>query len=227
MRGQSARASHQLPSKLRGVFHELAFFAAVGIGIPLVLTAAPGKARLSAIVFASCVAACFGASALYHRPTWQPRARSWLARLDHAGIYLLIAGTYTPFCLLVLSRGWAVPVLTIIWTGATAAILLKLFWPGLPKRASAAIGLALGWVAVVAFTQLLKLPLAGLLLLLGGGLAYTLGERAVAAALDGAEMDEEVLAAFIRGDEAVTLVRVEPLDGSGCHICLSPPCQLH
>ena len=91
------------------------------------------------------------------------------------GIYLLIAGTYTPFCLLVLSRGWAMPVLTIIWTGATAAILLKLFWPGLPKRASAAIGLALGWVAVVAFTQLLKLPLPGLLLVLGGGLAYTLG----------------------------------------------------
>ena len=53
---------------------------------------------------------CFGASALYHRPTWQPRARSWLARLDHAGIYLLIAGTYTPFGLLVLSRGWAVAV---------------------------------------------------------------------------------------------------------------------
>ena len=157
-----AEAALRVKPKLRGVFHELAFFAAVGIGIPLVLTATPGKARLSAIVFASCVAACFGASALYHRPTWQPRARSWFARLDHAGIYLLIAGTYTPFCLLVLSRGWAVPELTIIWTG-------------LPKRASAAIGLALGWVAVVAFTQLLKLPTVGLLLLLGGGLAYTLG----------------------------------------------------
>ena len=159
-----AQAPLRVKPRLRGVFHELAFFAAVGVGIPLVLTRDAGKARLSAIVFASCVAACFGASALYHRPTWQPRARSWFARLDHAGIYLLIAGTYTPFCLLVLSRGWAVPVLTIIWTGATAAILLKLFWPGLPKRASAAIGLALGWVAVVAFTQLLKLPLAGLLL---------------------------------------------------------------
>jgi hemolysin III len=161
--------------KLRGVFHELAFFAAVGVGIPLAITAEPGKARLSAIVFASCVALCFGASALYHRPTWGPRARSWLARLDHAGIYLLIAGTYTPFGLLVLSRNWAIPVLTIIWTGSTAAILLKLFWPGLPKRASAAIGLALGWVAIAAFTQLLKLPLAGLLLVLAGGLAYTLG----------------------------------------------------
>lgn len=161
--------------KLRGVFHEIAFFVAVLLGIPLVISADPGKARLSAIVFASCVALCFGASALYHRPTWQPRARSWFARADHAGIYLLIAGTYTPFGLLVLSRGWAVPVLTIIWTGATAAILLKLFWPGLPKRASAAIGLSLGWVAIAAFTQLLKLPVAGLALLLAGGAAYTLG----------------------------------------------------
>ena len=128
-----AEALPRVKPRLRGVFHELAFFAAVGVGIPLALTAEPGKARLSAIVFASCVAVCFGASALYHRPTWQPRARSWLARLDHAGIYLLIAGTYTPFGLLVLSRGWAIPVLTIVWTGATAAILLKLFWPGLPE----------------------------------------------------------------------------------------------
>jgi hemolysin III len=75
----------------------------------------------------------------------------------------------------VLSRGWAIPILTIVWAGAGAAIALKLFWPGLPKRASAAIALGLGWVAVVAFTQLLKLPLAGLLLLLAGGIAYSLG----------------------------------------------------
>ncbi len=170
-----AEAPLRVKPRLRGVFHELAFFAAIGVGIPLALTAEPGKARLSAVVFGSCVVACFGASALYHIPTWQPRARSWLARLDHAGIYLLIAGTYTPFGLLVLSRGWAIPVLTIIWSGAVAAILLKLFWPGLPKAASAAIGLGLGWVAVVAFTQLLKLPVAGLLLVLAGGVAYTLG----------------------------------------------------
>ena len=95
------------------MIHEVGFFAAVGLGIPLVLTAHPGKARIAAIVFASCVAGCFGASALYHRPTWQPNVRGWLARLDHAGIYLLIAGTYTPFGLLVLSRDWAIPVLSI------------------------------------------------------------------------------------------------------------------
>src|SRR5258707_15288798 len=108
--------------RLRGVIHELGFFAAVGLGVPLVLTAHPGKARIAAIVFALCVAGCFGASALYHRPTWQPNVRGWLARLDHAGVYLLIAGTYTPFGLLVLSRDWAIPVLSIVWTGSLIAI---------------------------------------------------------------------------------------------------------
>jgi hemolysin III len=161
--------------RLRGVFHEIAFYVAVVVGIMLVVTAESGRARLSAIVFAACVAACFGFSALYHRPTWQPRARSWLARLDHAGIYLLIAGTYTPFGLLVLSHNWAVAVLSIVWTGAAAAILLKLFWPKTPKKLSAGIGLALGWVAVIAFTQFLKLPVPALVLIGVGGLAYSLG----------------------------------------------------
>jgi len=161
--------------KLRGAFHELGFYAALALGVPLVLTAEPGRARVAAAIFAACVAACFGASALYHRPTWKPRARSWFARLDHAGIYLLIAGTYTPFGLLVLSRGWAIPVLAIVWTGAAVAILTKLFWPGVPKRISAGIGLALGWVCVAAISQLLKLPVAGLVLLLAGGAAYSAG----------------------------------------------------
>jgi hemolysin III len=160
---------------LRGVFHEIAFYVAVVLGIALVLTAEPGRARLAAVVFAICVAACFGFSALYHRPTWQPRARSWFARLDHAGIYLLIAGTYTPFGLLVLSHNWAVVVLSIVWTGSLAAILLKLFWPATPKKLSAAIGLGLGWMAVVALTQFLKLP-GGALVLIGiGGAAYSVG----------------------------------------------------
>jgi hemolysin III len=157
------------------VLHEIGFFAAVGLGIPLVLTAEPGRARIAAIVFALSVAGCFGASALYHRPTWEPNVRSWLARLDHAGVYLLIAGTYTPFGLLVLSTGWAIPVLSIVWTGAIAAILLKLFWLNTPKWLSAVIGVSLGWVAIPAIGQLLKLETAALALLIAGGLMYTIG----------------------------------------------------
>jgi hemolysin III len=140
-----------------------------------VLTAEPGKARISAIVFTSCLAGCFGASALYHRPMWTPRVRSWLARLDHAGIYLLIAGTYTPFGLLVMSVAWAAPVLSIVWSGAAVAIALKLFWVRAPKWLSAAIGLTLGWVGAVAISQLLKVDLAGVLLVVAGGLLYSAG----------------------------------------------------
>jgi hemolysin III len=166
--------------RLRGAFHLLGFVIAIGLGIPLVLTADPGRARIAAIVFALCVAACFGASALYHRPTWPPKIRGRLARVDHAGVYLLIAGTYTPFCLLVLSTGWAVPVLSIVWGGAIAAIVVKLFWLRTPKWVSA-MGLALGWVAVVATSQLLKLDGVALGLVAAGGLMYTIGAVVYAA----------------------------------------------
>lgn len=168
-------AVSRVKPKLRGVFHELGFYAAVVFGLLLVLTADPGRARVSAIVFTSCLAGCFGASALYHRPMWTPRVRSWLARLDHAGIYLLIAGTYTPFGLLVMSAAWAAPVLSVVWSGAAVAIVLKLFWVRAPKWLSAVIGLTLGWVAVVAISQLLKVDLSGLLLVVAGGLLYSAG----------------------------------------------------
>jgi hemolysin III len=98
-----------------------------------------------------------------------------LARVDHAGVYLLIAGTYTPFGLLVMSAGWAAPVLSVVWGGAFMAIALKLFWVRAPKWLSAAIGLTLGWVGVVAISQLLKVQAAGVLLVAAGGLLYSAG----------------------------------------------------
>jgi hemolysin III len=168
-------AQRLVKPKLRGVFHEIGFYVAVATGVVLVVTAEPGKARTAAAIFASCVALCFGASALYHRPTWAPRARAWLARLDHAGIYFLIAGTYAPFGLIVMSRAWAIPILATVWGGALLAIVLKLFWVRAPKRLSAAIALALGWVAAAAFPQLLKLSTVGLLLVIAGGILYTAG----------------------------------------------------
>jgi hemolysin III len=160
---------------LRGVFHELGFYVALGTGFVLILSAEDGRPRAAAIVFAASVVSCFGASALYHRPTWTPPVRAWLARVDHAGIYLLIAGAYTPFAFLVMSRAWAVSVLAVVWGGAFLGILLKLFWVRAPKWLSAAIGLALGWVGAAAFSQLLKLELAGVLLVVGGGVLYTVG----------------------------------------------------
>jgi hemolysin III len=168
-------AVESVKPKLRGVLHELGFYAAIALGVPLVWTAEDGRARLAAAVFVGCLAGCFGASALYHRPTWTPRVRAWLARLDHAGVYLLIAGTYVPFGLLVMSPRWAVPVLSVVWSGALAAIVLKLFWVRAPKWLSAAIGLLLGWVGAVAFSQLLKVQLVGVLLVVAGGFLYSAG----------------------------------------------------
>ncbi len=168
-------APARVKPKLRGVFHEIAFYVALILAVPLVWLADAGRPRLAALVFASCVAACFGASALYHRPTWSPRARGWLSRLDHAGIYVLIAGTYTPIALLVLSGPLATAVLVVVWVGAGAATLVKLAWPQAPKWLSAVFGLALGWVGAVAVSQLFQLGAPGVTLLLAGGLLYSAG----------------------------------------------------
>jgi hemolysin III len=168
-------AQELVKPKLRGVFHELGFYAAAAVGVAVIVTAEPGRARMAGAIFASCVAFCFGASAVYHRPMWRPRPRAWLARLDHVGVYLLIAGSYAPFALIVLSRGWAVPVLAIVWGGALAAIILKLCWVQAPKWLSAAIGLALGWVGAVVFPQLLVLSPVAILLVAASGILFTAG----------------------------------------------------
>ena len=154
---------------------KIAFSASIGLGIALILSADGPRSLVASIVYAVSVALMFGASALYHRPTWTPRVRTRLARVDHAGIYLLIAGTYTAVGLLVFSTAWAATVLSIVWAGAVAAIAIKMFWVGAPKWLSAAIGIGLGWVGVVAFSQLLRIQVVGLLLLLAGGLLYTAG----------------------------------------------------
>ncbi len=142
----------------------------------MILGADGGRPRAAAATFAVSVVTCFGASALYHRVTWTPRVRLWMRRIDHAGVYLLIAGTYTPVSLLVLRGAWRPVVLTIVWGGAAAAIVLKFVWVGGPKWLAAAIGIALGWVAVIVLPQLAtRLDPAGLILLIVGGLAYTAG----------------------------------------------------
>jgi hemolysin III len=171
----AAVSAKRVKPRLRGVFHEAAFYVAAALVVPVLLTAPPGRARLAAAVFAICVVVCFGASALYHRPTWSPRVRCWLARLDHAGVYLLIAGTYTPFGLLVLSPGWAIPVLAIVWTGALAAIVLKFVWFDSPKWLSAVVALSLGWTGIAAIGELARVGAAGLALIAAGGALYTAG----------------------------------------------------
>jgi hemolysin III len=156
--------------------HQYAFFLSLVVGALLVGGAAGAREVVSASIYAGTVATMFGASALYNRVTWSPEWRPRIRQLDHSMIYLLIAGSYTPFGLLVLSGAWQVSVLTIVWSGVGAAITLSFVWIDAPKWLTACIGIALGWVAIVAMPLLVRgIGVVGALLVLGGGLFYTAG----------------------------------------------------
>src|SRR5262245_25703514 len=162
--------------RLRGLFHAGAFLAAVPLGVLLVLKADGSVERVAALVFAISVVTMFGASALYHSPNWTETPRRWLRRLDHLGIEGLIERTHTQLGLLVLDGPWRNVMLAIVWSGALAAIVLKLAWLDAPTWLSAVIGVALGWVGVVVAPLLVEeIGLGGMSLVLAGGLAYTAG----------------------------------------------------
>jgi hemolysin III len=161
---------------LRGVFHQVGFLVSLVVGTLLIVGADGNRQHVAAAVFAGAVAACFGASALYHRVTWTPRLRLWMRRVDHAGVYVLIAGTYTPVCLLVLTGAWRWSVLAIVWAGAGAAAVLKFIWVAAPKWLAAVIGITLGWAGVALLPQVAtRLNPAAVTLLGLGGLLYTAG----------------------------------------------------
>jgi hemolysin III len=156
--------------------HQYAFFVSLASGTLLVLLAATTRSAVAAAIYAASVSGLFGVSALYHRRTWTPPARRRMRRLDHAMIFLLIAGTYTPVGLLVLHGTLATVVLVVVWGGAVAGIGLELAWTTAPSWLGGTVYLALGWVAVVAMPQLFaRLGVAGGLLLVAGGLAYSAG----------------------------------------------------
>jgi hemolysin III len=163
--------------RLRGVFHQWAFVAFLAIGALTVATAPTGQATLAAAVYAGSVAALFGTSALYHRITWaSAKARRWMRRLDHAMIFVLIAGTYTPFAVLALEGTVATAILVAVWIGAGAGIVMKLAWIDAPKWLTATTYVALGWVAVAAFPELVAaLGLTATAMVAAGGLLYTAG----------------------------------------------------
>jgi hemolysin III len=161
--------------RLRGMLHLAGFVVACLVGVAFVVPL-DGRRLFAALVFAASAAAMLGASALYHRVTWEPRMRLRMRRVDHAGIYLLIAGTYTPVALLGLHGVLQPIVLTVVWAGATAAILSKVFWVGSPKWLSAVFGITLGWIGLAAMPQLAtSAGPAAVALLASGGLAYTAG----------------------------------------------------
>jgi hemolysin III len=162
--------------RLRGLLHQYAFFASLPALPILILVAETARAVVAGTIYGVSLMALFGVSTLFHRITWSEEARRWMGRLDHAMINLLIAGTFTPFGLLVLSGARATVFLALVWGGALAASLLHFLWIDAPKRLSAAIYVVLGWTGITAMPQLVThvgwTPTA--LLALGGGL-YSAG----------------------------------------------------
>ncbi len=152
--------------------------ASVGLIVLLVTAAKAGRAdQIVAFgVFGFSLIALYTASALYHLLPLSPAGVGRLRRVDHMSIFVLIAGTYTPFCLLALDGGWRVGLLAIVWALALCGILLKLFWMDTPRWLSVALYLGMGWVALVAAPALFRaVPTGGMAWVLAGALIYSAG----------------------------------------------------
>ncbi len=161
---------------LRGWLHAVMFPISILVGIILVATAPTQESRISSAVFASTAALLFGTSALLHRGSWSPRVEGLLRRMDHANIYLIIAGTYTPFAVLALPTDQGRILLSIVWVGASAGVVFRVFWVGAPRWLSTTLYVVVGWVAVFFLSELIDgAGVAAVILIVIGGILYSLG----------------------------------------------------
>ncbi len=173
----AGEAMAKVKPRLRGVSHEWAFFVAVVAGVILVALAPEGKPQLAAAIYAGSLALLLGTSALYHRVNWKrPGARRWMRRLDHSMIFLLIAGTLTPFALLVMQGPFATALLIAVWSGAAAGIIVELIWVDAPKWVAVIVYLSVGWIGALGFPAILiEAGIGAAALILVGGVLYTAG----------------------------------------------------
>lgn len=161
---------------LRGVFHLYAAIAAVAGAALLLRVAGSARAYVGGAIFGASLALLYWTSAAYHCITWRPTVRQLIRRLDHSMIFVLIAGTYTPFCLMVLNAAWGITMLSVIWGVAGGGVLLRVAWPTAPKWLGVSLYVIMGWLALIPARELAAwfAPFPLLLLVLGGAL-YTLG----------------------------------------------------
>ena len=166
-----------LKPRLRGVLHKWAFAASLAAGAALVLEAGSARARVAVTIYALSVMALFGTSALYHRVDWRSlAAQRWMRRLDHTMIFVLIAGSYTPFALLVLHGTMGAVILIAVWSAALAGAVFKLMWIDAPGWLIATAYVAIGWIAIVATPELVgRLGVVAVGALTLGGVLYTVG----------------------------------------------------
>jgi hemolysin III len=162
--------------RLRGVLHQGAFSVSLATGSVLVALSGGAMEHVAAAVYAGSVALLFGTSAAYHRGNWSPRARDRMERLDHSMIFVLIAGTYTPFTLLLLDGALRWTMLSVVWAGALAGIITRNSAWHAPRWVYVAMYLGLGWVALGILPQVLREGGVAVLVLLAlGGVFYSLG----------------------------------------------------
>lgn len=163
------------PPTWRGWIHAVTAPIAAVAGLVLVALANGPEARWACVVFAVTSILLFGTSALYHRVDWSPAARRTMKRLDHANIFLLIAGTYTPLSLLALPPGQGLLLLSVVWGGALVGVAFRVLWIGAPRWLYVVIYVVLGWAAVAFFGPLFAADAAMMVLVVAGGLLYTAG----------------------------------------------------
>jgi hemolysin III len=159
----------------RGWIHTGTLPVAIAAGIVLVVFADGFSAKWSSAVFALTSILLFGISSLYHRFTWKPRARVLLKRFDHANIFLLIAGTYTPLAVMALPFDKGSLLLILVWSGALLGIGFRMFWIHAPRWLYVPLYIALGWVAMIYILDFYTYNAIAMTLILSGGLCYTLG----------------------------------------------------
>jgi hemolysin III len=170
------RLARTVKPRLRGWLHAGTFPVSVAAGIVLVVLADGTRETVATAIYAASASLLFGISALYHRGHWSPKAERRLKRLDHSNIFLIIAGTYTPFSLILLKNDGGTALLWIVWAAALGGIAFRVLWVGAPRWLYTPVYIGLGWVAVFYLGDILD---AGgwtvVALLAVGGLFYTAG----------------------------------------------------
>ncbi|HWH26609.1 MAG TPA: hemolysin III family protein [Pseudolysinimonas sp.] len=167
-------AAERKPS-WRGWIHAGTFPLAIAAGIVLIVLADGAAAKASSAIFMATSLLLFGISAIYHRFNWKPSTKAVFRRLDHSNIFLLIAGTYTPLAVNALEFPKNVIMLSVIWGGATIGILSRIFWLKAPRWSYVVLYIALGWAAVIYMADLFSANPATMILVIIGGVSYTVG----------------------------------------------------
>ncbi|MBK3627272.1 hemolysin III family protein [Streptomyces sp. MBT49] len=176
LEGEVERAAAALKPRMRGWLHAGVFPLALVGGIVLIAVSRTGAAVVACAVYAVSACLLFGTSSVYHRGTWGPRGEAVLRRLDHANIFLIIAGTYTPLAVLLLPESRQRVLLTVVWAGALAGIAFRILWIGAPRWLYTPCYIALGWVAVFNLPDFAHAGgTAVVVLVITGGLLYTAG----------------------------------------------------